>query len=189
MNIKEDILLQIIKERVSARSKWTSFIETEYKDRNNNTKTWSFIRRNNETKAVVIIPRTAQTGDLILIRQYRIPLGGYAIEFPAGLIDKNESIEQAAIRELIEETGYKGDVHSVSPPLCTSAGLASEIVYLATVQCEEECSFKPKPDASEVIDVIRMPIEKTMSQLQKFAEQGDIIDSRIVSYLTSFEYK
>ena len=43
---------------------------------------------------------------IILIRQYRYPLGRFIYELPAGLIEAGETPEQAAIRELKEETGY-----------------------------------------------------------------------------------
>ena len=42
---------------------------------------------------------------VVLVRQYRYPVGGYVYEFPAGLVEPGEDMEQAAIRELYEETG------------------------------------------------------------------------------------
>ena len=42
---------------------------------------------------------------VVLIRQYRYPLGGYVYEFPAGLVDPGEDYQTAAVRELKEETG------------------------------------------------------------------------------------
>ena len=42
---------------------------------------------------------------VVLIRQYRYPLGGYCYEFPAGLVEKGEDMQEAATREMYEETG------------------------------------------------------------------------------------
>ena len=42
---------------------------------------------------------------VVLIRQYRYPLGGYVYEFPAGLVEDGEDMQEAAIREMYEETG------------------------------------------------------------------------------------
>ena len=42
---------------------------------------------------------------VVLVRQYRYPVGDYVYEFPAGLVEPGEDMEQAAIRELYEETG------------------------------------------------------------------------------------
>ena len=44
---------------------------------------------------------------VVLIRQFRYPLGGYVYELPAGLVDPGENYHTAAIRELKEETGLK----------------------------------------------------------------------------------
>lgn len=46
----------------------------------------------------------------MIIVQYRPPVEAFCVEFPAGLIDEGESPEQAAVRELREETGYSGKV-------------------------------------------------------------------------------
>ena len=53
----------------------------------------------------------------MVILQYRPPVEAYCVEFPAGLIDEGETPEQAAVRELKEETGYEGKVCAVSPTL------------------------------------------------------------------------
>ena len=46
----------------------------------------------------------------MVIMQYRPPVAATCVEFPAGLIDEGETPEQAAVRELKEETGYEGKV-------------------------------------------------------------------------------
>jgi ADP-ribose pyrophosphatase len=51
----------------------------------------------------------------LVVLQYRPPVEAFCVEFPAGLIDQGETPEQAAVRELKEETGYEG---KVSPNPC-----------------------------------------------------------------------
>lgn len=53
--------------------------------------------------------------ELLLQRQFRPPLDKVVIEVPAGLVDEGETAEQAAVRELKEETGYVGVVSESSP--------------------------------------------------------------------------
>jgi ADP-ribose pyrophosphatase len=61
--------------------------------------------------AVVILPILVSQDEVktILITQFRPPVSTYTVELPAGLIDENETAEEAAIRELKEETGYVAD--------------------------------------------------------------------------------
>lgn len=93
---------------------------------------WEYADRTKASGAAVIV---AVTDDrhLILTEQYRIPVGRRVVELPAGLIGdvegtEDEQIEEAARRELLEETGYQASelkLLTVGPP---TAGLASEIV-------------------------------------------------------------
>lgn len=48
--------------------------------------------------------------EIVLQRQFRPPVNAICIEIPAGLVDEGETPEQAAIRELHEETGYVGEI-------------------------------------------------------------------------------
>lgn len=67
---------------------------------------------------------------VVLIRQYRCPLDGYIYEFPAGLVDAGETMEQAAVREMKEETGLDLEVIPTSAmyskPYFTTIGMTDE---------------------------------------------------------------
>lgn len=67
---------------------------------------------------------------VVLIRQYRYPIGGYVYEFPAGLVERGENYREAAIREMHEETGLTFTPLDVDPmfeePRFTTVGLTDE---------------------------------------------------------------
>jgi len=112
--------------------------------------------------AVIIIPllksKTNATAKLetLLVEQFRPPVRCATMEFPAGLVDKNETVEQAALRELREETGFVGDFCSVVPDVsravCMSPGLATETVHIVLVHVDLDNPYNhgtPKPDLDD----------------------------------------
>lgn len=79
---------------------------------------------------------------LVLIRQYRYPLGGYVYEFPAGLVEPGEDVTQAGIREMWEETGLTFtpvESKAGSRPFFTSIGMTDE----SCAMCFGYCTGQP----------------------------------------------
>ena len=69
---------------------------------------WEYVVRARGIEAVVILAIDA--GHVVLIEQYRVPLGRRCLELPAGLVgddDADEAVATAALRELEEETGWR----------------------------------------------------------------------------------
>ncbi len=69
---------------------------------------WEYVARTRNISAAVIV--AIDDGHVILVEQYRVPLGRPCLELPAGLIGdetEGEAVESAAARELEEETGYR----------------------------------------------------------------------------------
>jgi ADP-ribose pyrophosphatase len=81
---------------------------------------WEYVSRTNSVGAAVILAE--HQGKVILVEQYRVPVGARCLELPAGLVGDEEShatVESTAIKELEEETGFTcdrverlGDFHS-----------------------------------------------------------------------------
>ena len=94
---------------------------------------------------------------VVLIRQYRFPLGGYVYEFPAGLVEPGEDMLEAGIREMYEETGLNFtpvDAGSYSRPFFTTVGMTDE--SCGTVY--GYCSGSPSVDNQEGSEDIQVVI-------------------------------
>lgn len=80
--------------------------------------------------AVAIVPLTPD-GDVVLLRQYRQALRDYVLEIPAGTLDADDaSPEEAAARELAEETGYAADALEHLATFANSAGWTDERTHV-----------------------------------------------------------
>lgn len=76
---------------------------------------------------IVAILSKPTGSEIVLQKQYRPPLDKIVIEVPAGLVDTGESPEQAAVRELKEETGYVGTIDESSTVMFNG-----ELIYLSS---------------------------------------------------------
>lgn len=89
---------------------------------------WEYVSRARGIRAAVIVAIDGD-GQLILVEQYRVPLGRACLELPAGLVGDetaDEAVEIAAARELEEETGYRpGRIQSLGEYF-SSPGMVSE---------------------------------------------------------------
>ena len=123
--------------------------------------------------AVVILPLTA-SGELILERQHRYPLGRDFIEVPAGKIDPGEQPFACAQRELLEETGYKARDWRFITTVYPCIGFADErlIYYLA-----QDLEFEGhRRDADEFLEIFSLPLAQALAMVQT----GEICESKTI---------
>ncbi len=86
---------------------------------------------------VMIVPIVGNK--VLLSREFRIPVNRYIYNFPAGLIDSGETVAQAAVRELREETGLEAEhILFTLPPAFSSAGMTDERVAVVFVKAKGE---------------------------------------------------
>lgn len=179
--------LEIIGERVTHEDSFLVMKERSFIDRSGLTRKWSYVSRRNDRGAVVVVPTTRESGSLIVIRQFRVPFGGALIEFPAGLIDDGEAPDQAALRELEEETGYRGRIVTVGPAVSTSAGLTTELVHVVYVEADEvpQAERENGPESSEDIEVMKIARAEFSDSLRRWNAAGDILDIKLYLHMQS----
>jgi ADP-ribose pyrophosphatase len=73
-----------------------------------------------------VVPVTGG-GDVVLVRQWRQPLGAFTLELPSGVVDAGEKPERTARRELFEETGYRAERLEPLASVHTSTGRSTEV--------------------------------------------------------------
>jgi 8-oxo-dGTP pyrophosphatase MutT (NUDIX family) len=153
----------------------------DYPDSCGKIRHWEAVERVCCDGIVAVVPFT-DDGMVIVIRQFRPPVGGYVIELPAGLCDPGEKPEDAARRELIEETGYAaGELRFLTEgPI--SSGLSSErlAVFAATGLSYVGIG---KRDETEDIEVIKLPLDSLYSELDTIRMAGNYIDLKVYGFV------
>ena len=94
--------------------------------------TWEYVKRARDIGAAVILA-TTETGEVVLVEQFRHPLGRQSIELPAGLIGDETAGEDALVsakRELLEETGFSASNWSEIGEFASSPGMVGETFRL-----------------------------------------------------------
>jgi ADP-ribose pyrophosphatase len=123
---------------------------------------------------VNIIPLTPEN-EVVLVHQYRHGIRSVTLEIPGGLVEPNDSPEEAARRELLEETGYRekslislGIVHpnpAIQNNLCYTF-LAKDVYYAG----------KQSQDEREDIEVVL----KSLSDIPRLIKEGVITHSLVI---------
>ena len=183
---------KILNSKNISKGNWLSLKEIAYIDNYGKERKWESVERIDSNGAVVILATMKHSKELILIRQYRPPVGNFIIEFPAGLIDNGESPEASAFRELKEETGYTGTIISKSTPSHSSPGLSSEKIIYVKMIIDETLSENINPqtdfDDSEFIELIKTPISQLKNLLKQSIMDGDSVDAKVLTFCEALEF-
>jgi ADP-ribose pyrophosphatase len=125
----------------------------------------------------VIVP-LFDNNDLLLVRQYRHPIGEPVIELPAGKLDRGEDPLLCAQRELREETGYRSDAWTRVTTLWTTPGFCNEVLHIF---CAEQIVMSPQGQALEegeaTMTLLRTPFATALTMI----DAGEIRDAKTIA--------
>jgi len=136
-------------------------------------------------ESVAILP-LSNNNKILLIKQFRMPIGKWIYEVPAGTVEEGEEPIECAKRELIEETGYKAGkmIHLFN--IYLSPGYSNEYMY---VYLARELSYVgARPEEGELINIEWVNIDK----IKDMIKNNVIEDSKSIAsllYYISFIHK
>jgi ADP-ribose pyrophosphatase len=146
---------------------------------------WEYAGRPGGVRAAVIL--AVDEGHVILVEQYRVPLGRRCIELPAGLIGdddshRDEAPEAAAARELEEETGYHAAKVESLGEFWSSPGMLTESFTLVRAGELTRVSEGGGTESEDIV-VHRVRLEGLEEFLAEQRAAGNAIDVRILLLL------
>ncbi|KAK9456309.1 NUDIX hydrolase domain-like protein [Dipodascopsis uninucleata] len=182
--------VESVKDLSSSDAKWVKIQKVFYKDPNGKARDWEFATRQTRVEgsdvdgvAILAIIEKSTGPEVLVQRQFRPPVNGVVIEFPAGLLDPKETPEQCAERELLEETGYIGKAIHSSPILFCDPGFCNTNLKLVqvSIDMDDERNIKPQQqlEDGEFIENFTMPLSEFPEKIDQLAKEGFILDARV----------
>lgn len=144
---------------------------------------WEYVSRNTRRPAVGIVAVTSE-GRVVLVEQPRLPVGQSVIELPAGLSgdiagQEDESLLEAAKRELLEETGYAAERWTELVSGYSSPGLTDESITLFLAEDLQRVGAGGG-DATENITLHEVPFDEVLAWLR---QRGGMADFKLLAGL------
>ena len=128
-----------------------------------------------ESRGFAAVVPVTDSGAVVLVRQWRQPLGSFTLELPSGGVDEGENPGQAAERELFEETGFRAGELERLVSVHTSTGRTTEVCHLFRCKALRDPEG-PRPEATEFIEVVEMPLGEAL----RMVSGGGITDAATV---------
>lgn len=145
---------------------------------------WEYVRRVNGIQAAVTLALT-DANEVVLVEQFRAPLGRPCIEFPAGLVGdetEGEDVLESARRELLEETGYVADRWEYFGEFASSAGMVGEMFHFYRATGLRRVGAGGGVSGENII-VHVVPLGDVPAFLRSVRERGCVADMRILTLL------
>ena len=151
---------------------------------------WEYASRSRGIRAAAIVAMD-DNDRVILVSQYRVPLGRICLEIPAGLIGDKDGAEDedamtAAIRELEEETGYRAARMEVLGEFYSSPGMVSEAFTLLRAHGLTKVGEGGGTDSEDIV-VHHVPRRQLSEFVARWRAMGHGVDVRIAMLMASLD--
>ncbi|KAI1496622.1 NUDIX hydrolase domain-like protein [Biscogniauxia marginata] len=177
---------------------WTKLVKLNYSDCKSQTRTWESAERTTRPKSsdidgvgIIAILEKPTGAEIVLQKQYRAPIDRVCIEVPAGLIDEGETAEEAAVRELKEETGYIGKASETTPMMFNDPGFCNTNLRMVHVTVDmslpENQNLKPELEEDEFIEVFLVSLANLYDECKRLEAEGYAIDARVGTFAEGIE--
>jgi 8-oxo-dGTP pyrophosphatase MutT (NUDIX family) len=193
----EKLSPRVLSSQVIASTRWLKLESMKYRDPVGGERDWDTVSRSTRSGAVdaveiCALARSAtKATSVLIVKQYRPPVDAWSVEFPAGLVDAGETPEQAALRELREETGYRGAVVSLSPAVSYEPGMSRCMMHFVTVDIDldhaDNATPKPELEDGEFIETEWVPVHALQKRLHALAaEPRTIVEGKVFTFASGF---
>ena len=180
--------MKLVDLRKTYQGKFLTYYIADYLNKDNKIKSYEFVSRNpslnmdnfgnGKPAGVGMVTFSLDKKQILLLKEYRLATKNWVYNFPAGLIDKGETPEIAAVREIREETGVEHvEIDAVLSPSFASQGTSDELMSIVICRCEGK--IKPSCFADEEIEAGWY----TKEEIKKLLDEGVYMSVRTQMFL------
>lgn len=171
-----------IKQNIVFENRWVRLYDDDIEHPNGDAGTYSWAQRNGGRDGVMIVPRLPD-GRILMIKVHRYVPDSWSWEFPGGAVEEGETLEQSALRELVEETGLSGMNPRIIGRFSGDAGFFRINHNTFVIDLPDDAESSLKLDANESIADARFVTEQEAWSL---VASGDMISGTNVTALALY---
>ncbi len=175
--------IQILQKKIIHKGKFTTLWGTKFVARGR-TRIWEWLEK---FDIVYVLPITPN-GKYVFIKQFRFPVNMYVLETPAGIVENEKNIEELALKELQEETGYTTNKPlEILPKYPISPALTNGFAYGFCARDVVQTNNQKLEDAEDV-EIVELSKDELLN-IVSYGSTEYYIDPRLLGLIMLIEFK